>query len=230
MYRDEAFGTILVKIRRKRVLASLQKHNHQNILEIGCGLEPLFPYCEHYETCTIVEPSEEFTQHAKALSSGKDKIHVVQGFFEEVYKQLLGKQDFDFVICSGLLHQVPDPVALLQLIYQLCNDSTVVHINAPNVLSFHRVLASEIGIIDDIFEESETEIKFQRYTRFDKESLFRIVEEDGFQILASGTYFIKLFTNEQMDKIQDGHSGYVHCQRFGENDQVPARYGLRDVC
>lgn len=201
LYRDDDFETVLVKIRRKQVMASLRKHNHQNILEIGCGLEPLFPYCDHYETYTIVEPAEEFVQHAKALSSGEDKIRVVQGYFEEAYKQLLGKSYFDFVICSALLHQVPNPATLLQSIYQLCSDSTVVHINTPNGFSFHIVLALEMGIIDDIFVKSETDIELQRHTRFDKASLFRLVEGNGFQILASGTYFIKPFTNEQMGKI-----------------------------
>ena len=74
------------------------------------------------------------------------------------------------------------------------------HINVPNVYSFHRLLAYEMGHVESSFEKSETEIKFKRHTRFDKHSLVKLVEENGFQILSHGTYFIKPFNNEQMER------------------------------
>lgn len=98
---------------------------------------------------------------------------------------------------------MPNPTELLQAVYQLCGESTVVHINVPNVFSFHRLLGLEMDIIDSIYEKSEMEVKFQRHTRFDKESLIGIVEDNGFEILSFGTYFIKPFSNEQMEKILD---------------------------
>ncbi len=199
-YVNESFEVFLINIRRKQVLKSLHEYKHDSILEIGCGLEPLFLYCNDYKAYTIVEPSEEFVRNAKKSASEKDNIFIVQGYLEKVYRDLIG-QTFDFIILSSLLHEVPNPDELLQAIYKLCSKSTVVHINVPNVFSFHRLLALEIGIINSIFEKSETEIKFQRNTRFDRESLRKIVQENGFQILSFGTYFIKPFSNEQMEKM-----------------------------
>lgn len=69
---------------------------------------------------------------------------------EEVYKTLL-EHDFDFIIISGLLHEVPDPKKLLQSIYKICKQDTLVHINVPNVYSFHRLLAYEMGCIKKHF-------------------------------------------------------------------------------
>lgn len=196
-----SFELILNNVRRKQILKSLNKYNHEHILEVGCGIEPLFPYCDKYESYTIVEPSNEFVQHAEKLANGKGNINIIHGYMEEIYKKLLEIEDFDFIIVSSLLHEVPDPNKLLQSIYKICKQYTLVHINVPNVYSFHRLLAKEMGCIKNIFNKSETEIKFQRHTRFDKNLLFKIVEENNFQVLSHGTYFVKPFTNEQMEKI-----------------------------
>jgi hypothetical protein len=56
-------------------------------------------------------------------------------------------------------------------------------------------------LIDDLFEQSETEKRFQRRTRFDLPSLLAMVEENGFRVLASGTYFVKPFTHSQMEQL-----------------------------
>ena len=196
-----SFERVLADVRRKQVLKSLNKYNHKHILEVGCGLEPLFPYCDNYESYTIVEPSDDFVQNAKKLTEEKDNINIINGYMEEVYGKLLELDDFDFIILSSLLHEVQHPEKLLQSVYHVSKQDTMVHINVPNVHSFHRLLAYEMGYISSIFEKSETEHKFQRHTRFDKQLLFKILEENGFQILSYGTYFIKPFSNEQMEKI-----------------------------
>jgi len=199
--KNFSFESVLVDVRRKQVLKSLNKYKHKHILEVGCGLNPLFQHCE-YESYTVIEPAFEFVQQAKKLAEGRKNINIVHGFMEEIY-ETLSEYDFDFIIVSGLLHGVPDPVKLLHVIYQVCKANTVVHISVPNVYSFHRLLAYEMNYIGSIFEESDTGIKFQRHTRFDKQSFFKIVKENNFKILSHGTYFIKPFTNEQMEKIID---------------------------
>lgn len=200
--KNLSFELILDGIRRKQVLKSLNEYSHRHILEIGCGLEPLFLYCTDYETYTVVEPSDELAQHARKLAKNKRNITIIHGFIEEVYKKLIeSRPEFDFVILSSVLHEVPDPCKVLQAVYQICSLETVVHINVPNAYSFHRILAYEMGLIRDIFEKSETDIKFQRHTNFDKQLLFKMLEENDFQIISHGTYFIKPFNNEQMEKI-----------------------------
>ena len=198
--RNFSFEAILVEVRRRQILKSLSKYNHEHILEIGCGLEPLFQYCNKYKSYTIVEPGDEFVRHAKKLAEGKNKVSIIHAYMEEVHGKL-SKHDFDFIILSSLLHEVPHPEKLLQSLYNVCKPDTVMHINVPNVYSFHRLLACEMGQVESIFEKSETEIKFQRHTRFDKDSLVKMVEENGFQILSHGTYFIKPFNNKQMERM-----------------------------
>jgi len=200
-----SFEAVLSEIRTKQVLKSLNQHKHKHILEVGCGLNPMFLYFNEYESCTIVEPVYEFYQRAIKLAERRGNISIIHGYLEEVYKELLKSLDhsLDFIILSSVLHEVPNPRKLLQAVHKLCNRNTVVHINVPNVYSVHRLLAYEIGYIESIFEKSETEARFQRHTRFDKRLLFQMVEKSSFKVLSHGTYFIKPFSNEQMERIVD---------------------------
>ncbi|MBV9468787.1 MAG: methyltransferase domain-containing protein [Abitibacteriaceae bacterium] len=200
-YKNQSFETILVQVRRQQVLSSLQKYPHHRILEIGCGLEPLFPFCSSFKHFTVVEPSVAFAQHAAELAQGRANVNVIHGTFEDVYQEMIESANFDFIVLSSLLHEVVDPAALLRTIHAVCNESTVTHINVPNVYSFHRLLAYEMGIVKSIFEPSATEQKFQRHTRYNQEQLFKTIATHGFKVLSSGSYFVKPFTHEQMEKI-----------------------------
>ena len=196
-----SFEIILNNIRKKQIIKFLNKYNSENILEIGCGLEPLFLYYNNFDTYTIIEPSEVFCDYARNKIRGKfinRNINIIQGYIESVYKTL---ENYNFIILSSLLHEIPNPNEILQDVNKICDANTVVHINVPNVYSFHNLLGYEMGIIKDIFEESDTGIRFSRHTRFDKKILINMLEVNGFEIIEDGSYFIKPFTNKQMEKI-----------------------------
>ncbi len=198
---DFSFEREIVRSRRQKVLASLKRYPHKSILEIGCGLEPIFPYCKDNIRVTVVEPSPTFFQNVEKLAQKKPLITVIHDYFEKVYTSLEKSEKFDFIILSGLLHEVHNPLELLQAIRAVCRDDTVVHINVPNVRSLHRILALEMGIIKSLFDKSETDKELQRHHGFDKETLFGILRKNGFQILAFGTYLIKYFSNKQLESI-----------------------------
>jgi 2-polyprenyl-3-methyl-5-hydroxy-6-metoxy-1,4-benzoquinol methylase len=197
-YADGAFETTLVSVRRKYVLESLARYPHDSILEVGCGLEPLFSFVAD-AAFTIVEPSTEFVRNARTLAGTRD-VTVIESYLETAAPSLAGRR-FDFIVVSSLLHEVGDPAALLAAVRSLCNSGTTVHFNVPNVRSFHRLLALEMGLIDDLFEPSETERRFQRHTRFDSDRLQTMLGQSGFRILDSATYFIKPFTHAQMEVL-----------------------------
>src|SRR5438132_307871 len=190
-YEEDSFELHAIAERRTRVLHSVRKYPHESILEVGCGVEPCFLFFEDYKTYAVVEPSSEFVQHARRGAEGKPHVRVVQGFLEEVVDSLRAQGAFEFIIVSSLLHEVPDPSALLQAVRRLATPSTTVHINVPNVYSFHRLLALEMGLIRSLFEPSATELRFQRHTRFDRESLLKVVADNGFRVLHFETSLIK---------------------------------------
>lgn len=196
-----SFEIILNNIRKKKIIQILKNYESNHILEIGCGLEPLFLYIDSFQSYTIVEPSTTFCNYAKNNIKGKfenKNIIIIEGFIEDVYDSL---DNYDFIILSSLLHEVPDPNGLLKAVYNICNKKTIVHVNVPNIYSIHNILGYEIGVINDLFEQNKTGKRFGRHLRFDKNRLLNILEENGFKVLEFGSSFIKPFTNKQMEKI-----------------------------
>lgn len=199
-YAACGFETVLVAVRRGVVLQFLATHHPRRILEVGCGLEPLFLHCSDFESMTVVEPSAEFVEEARKRAASDARVQVLKGYMEELTPELRSLQP-DAIVVSSLLHEVPDPARLLETIHDVSTPQTLVHFNVPNVRSFHRLLALEMGVISDLFEPSETEKRFHRHSRFDRASFERALNEGGFEVLEFGTYFVKPFTHAQMEAL-----------------------------
>jgi SAM-dependent methyltransferase len=199
-YELHSFETVLVRIRRRHVTRWLSQYGARRILEVGCGLEPLFPHYDEFEAWRTVEPVARFAGRARELAAGDARVEVREGRLEEQANSIAG-EDFDFIVVSGLLHEVSRPADLLDAVRSLCSDTTVVHSNVPNMSSFHRLLALEMGLIEDVFEPSGMDRAFERHGRFDSQQFSELLTGAGFRIIESGSYFVKPFTNEQMDAV-----------------------------
>lgn len=192
-----------VKYRRDCVIEQIMKYEHRNILEIGCGMFPLFEYLDvDYDHYLIIEPSQLFAQNAKNRSRNSGKIDVIEGCFEDVVSGFTRK-DFDFIVCSSLLHEVTDEEKFLKALYETANVNTTVHINVPNALSMHRLIAKEMGMIEDVYQQSGNQKILQQRMVYDIQILKEHVIENGFQVMDEGSYFIKPFTHYQMDRMME---------------------------
>ena len=187
--------------RREITTARICRYPHANILEVGCGLDPLASEFKDFKRLTVVEPFTKFADAARRLSRGDRgrKINVIEGFLEN-HVEALRKESFDFIVASGVLHEVPDPAAFLSSLVAVARSKTVTYVNVPNARSFHRLLAAEMKIIPDIYATSPTQKKLcQRL--YDMESLQRAVTDAGFRVIDSGYYAFKPFTHAQMEKL-----------------------------
>lgn len=125
---------------------------------------------------------------------------MINDFFEKSLDQL---EMYDMIICSSLLHEVENPEDFLKKLFSICDKNTVVHINVPNALSVHRILAVESGLMPSIYDLSDRNIKLQQHTVFDIHSLTDMVQAAGGQVIDSGSIFIKPFTHAQMMQLLD---------------------------
>lgn len=189
------FERVMVEFRRRCVLASLSRFPHATVLEVGCGLEPLFAHLDPAVRVDVVEPGERFFAHAQTLAADRPSARLFRGTLEEVAAQLGA---YDFIVVSGLLHEVEHPAELLRVVRSLAGPETVVHINVPNADSLHVRIGLEMNVIADRFERSDLAKALQRHSTFDLESLTRLVVDAGFDVLDHGTYFLKPFTHGQM--------------------------------
>ena len=202
-YKTEPCEAYQVRYRRKKIIELLEVVKPKNVLEIGCGLEPLFEYYTSFDNMVIVEPGKSFVDNALKKAEKLEKnIICIQGFFEDsltvVKKE---KIKFDYIVLSSLLHEVEKPELLLESIAQVCEEDTIVHINVPNANSIHRLLAKEMGLIEDVHELSGLQKTMQRNRVYDLNGLCNFVEECGFNVLEKGTYFPKLLSAKQMEQM-----------------------------
>ena len=182
---------------------------NKHILEVGCGMAPMFKDVDDFRQWTVVEPAAEFFHNAKQVKRDHPlsaRIHVVRGFFAEVAASL-SPNDFDVILLSGLLHEVPSPHDMLRAAHHLAAPQTLVHGCVPNAHSFHRLLAVEMGLIDSVFQPSNAQQRLQQPRIYDTRSFRRLFRRAGFNILSAGTHVFKPFTHEQMSNLW--HAGFL---------------------
>lgn len=202
-YQTLPFESVQVKYRRRKVMELMGGGKHDSILEVGCGMEPLFRYYSDYQCMTIVEPSEMFSGNAAKLAENYAKpIYIVKGNIEDKIEELKHRQ-YDYIVISGLLHELEDPLGVLQEVRKLCNGDEVIHVNVPNAYSLHRILAYEAGLIPSVYAKSQQQKKMQQNSTFDLQSLVKLVEEAGFRVIEQGSYFPKVFTHGQMQTLME---------------------------
>lgn len=199
-YIDLPFENILRGYRKRNIFEKLKKYPHSRFLEVGCGPEPLFLDFSDYDQMTVVEPCKAFYERAVKLAESNSKIQIINNIIENSIG-ILKQEIFDFIVIGGFLHEINDPVAVLQAIGKICSGRTVVYSFVPNANSFHRLLAFQMGIIKSIYQKSEHDKLFQRQTVFDSETFSKLFINQGFEIIESGSYFIKPFTHYQMGEL-----------------------------
>lgn len=204
-YINHPFESYQVEFRKKMVLDIIKKNNHKTILEVGCGLSPLYDFFNDFELLTILEPSEVFynkTVDYIAKHNCEKKIEIFNNYFEDVL-ETVSSRNYDLIIISALLHEIGDLKSFFTRLKELVKPGTIVHIDVPNGNSLHRLLALEMGLIKSTTEFSDFNVQFEHSRVFDLKSLKKLVKEYDFKIIEKGSYFIKPFTHFQMQKMID---------------------------
>ena len=194
---NREFEIEYVKIRRKEVLKAISKFKPKSILEVGCGLDPLFTELQYFEEYFLVEPQSEFIKNAKLLIDGNEKFTFINDKIENVVSTFKNTK-IDFISLSSLLHEVEEPDLILKSIYNISNSKTIVYIDVPNMYSFHRLLGVELGLIKKISSDTLMHKRFNRKNNFDKKKLERLVLKAGFKVINCFSFFIKPFSHSQM--------------------------------
>lgn len=200
-YESLPFEKTQASYRKRKILETIAKYCPRSILEIGCGLDPLFNHYNYFSSFTVIEPCQKFFENARKQANVISNVTVIHGTLQENIP-LLSSSKYDLILMSSLLHEVPDSTSLLCATAKLCNSQTIIHINVPNAKSFHRLLALEMGLIPTLYEKSKIQQQMQQSHTFDLESLGKLVADCGFNVIEQGSFFIKPFTHTQMNSLQ----------------------------
>lgn len=95
-YLQAPFESYQVFYRRKKILEQMKLYQHQRVLEIGCGCEPLFKYTDDVEQWVEVEPSNKFYENARRIAT--NNVEIVHDYFNEhVASKLREDRAFDYM-------------------------------------------------------------------------------------------------------------------------------------
>jgi 2-polyprenyl-3-methyl-5-hydroxy-6-metoxy-1,4-benzoquinol methylase len=199
------FEPIQIEYRRKLVLNQVIQSAPRRLLEVGCGTLPLFTDLSEDIAITVVEPAQEFVDRARQLATGRNNVNILQGYIETVD---IGSSDFDMIVLSCVLHEVPKPSEMLEAIRGYCSAGTTLHVNVPNANSLHRLLAVSMGLIPSTIQQSDMQLLMQqRDTPYNANSLRAELSSSGFDVVDEGSLFVKPFTHAQMQSLVD--SGFM---------------------
>lgn len=199
-YLDLPFEDKLREYRKKNVIKNLKAFSHSSILEIGCGPEPLFMDFTDFDKMVVIEPGKVFYKMANSMARNATNVFVINDAIENLTDKL-GSETFDFIVIGGFLHEILNPVKILETIHKICSNNTVVYSFVPNARSFHRLLAYKMGLIENIYQKSEHDVIFERQSVFDMDSFNELFSRNKFNIIESGSYFVKPFTHDQMNEL-----------------------------
>lgn len=114
--------------------------------------------------------------------------------------------------------------SVLEAIRNICTKNTVIYSWIPNTRSFHRLLAVEMGIVENVYEKSGHDTLFQRQNVYDIETFNSLMTKNRFKVVESGSYFVKPFTHDQMDRLLNQGIVNKSCLEGlkKKNDQISA--------
>ena len=193
------FEELMKVYRERKALEFLNTQKASNVLDIGSGLTPLFPKYDNFNKYVIVEPGKDAYENSLSLSKELDNVYCIQDYFENSFDKLKNYK-FDCILATGVLHVTETPSLFLKTIGKLSHKETSIYLCVPNANSLHRVLAKEMGIIQNIYARSQRNEAEQQNGVFDKNSLMSIIKDNlpEADIIECESFFIKPFTHDQM--------------------------------
>jgi SAM-dependent methyltransferase len=199
------FETVCLAARQQHNLAQLRALQPGVVLEVGCGPELLSLQAfgqqpNRIERWVAVEPAQRWADAARAV--GHPRLSVVHAYIEHAEASLaaLWPQGpcVDLLIVSGVIHETGEPEALLRAGLRWLKPGGHLLVSVPNALSFHRLLAVEMGLMDKPEVLSERNRLLGQPRVYRPMDLREQVMALGLDEVALDGYLFKPFTHGQM--------------------------------
>ncbi|MFN7112728.1 MAG: class I SAM-dependent methyltransferase [Alphaproteobacteria bacterium] len=120
------------------------------------------------------------------------KIH---SYFED----LTPSQKFDTIVLEHILEHVNDPVSLLKLARQWLAPGGVMLMGVPNALSFHRLAAVKMGMLQSPYQLNERDHQVGHQRVYDMDTFQSDIRSAGLTISLTGGVFLKPLSNKQIE-------------------------------
>jgi 2-polyprenyl-3-methyl-5-hydroxy-6-metoxy-1,4-benzoquinol methylase len=192
------------KFRKRKILELISRHKAEEgkLLEVGPGLNPLFPSLDTFDYRTTLEPITEIYQWLTSSHGQKPKLQIINSDLEKFISSN-AEERFDTIILSSVLHEIPNPEVALKMIYSTLKVGGHLFVVVPNNQSVHRLTGERIGIAKSLNYLTETERIMQQFSSYSPQALADQIEKHGFRIKEIVTNFIKPLHHAAMQEAID---------------------------
>ncbi|MEK8030693.1 methyltransferase domain-containing protein [Ideonella sp. DXS29W] len=203
------FESVCLTARQQHNLAQVRALQPATVLEVGCGPELLSLQAladpEHRITQWVaVEPAQRWADAARAESAREPRLAVVHAYIERADAALSAlwgnAPGADLLIVSGVIHETSEPETLLRAGLRWLKPGGHLLVSVPNALSFHRLLAVQMGLMEapEVLSERNRLLGQPRVYRPQDLRDLVLGLEPGLAEVALDGYLFKPFTHAQM--------------------------------
>lgn len=170
------------------------------VLELGCATGLMTAHlAEAGARVTAVDRSGDYLARARARLG--DRAVLLEAVLDAPGWEDLTGDGFDHVLLCNLVHELPDPVGLLRRVAALLSPSGLVHLSLQNPDSIHRLVAVEMGLIEDVREVSARGERFGTLGLWGVDELARLAREAGLGVVGWEGVMLKPLPNGMMAEL-----------------------------
>jgi 2-polyprenyl-3-methyl-5-hydroxy-6-metoxy-1,4-benzoquinol methylase len=204
---EEGFNGTLSIYRFRKIMKIINKYDikRSSVLDLGCGEGMIFTELVKlpFKHVVGVDASESYIRKLKRKLKHIDKKAEKVRLFTTRIGDFCPGEQFDFIIASGILEHVLEPVHILRRMKSMLKRSGRIIVIVPNALSFHRLLGVKMGIIENEYTLTPLDIKVGHRRYYDREKLVSDAVEAGLEVIESGGIMFKPFDNSRMQSLPE---------------------------
>lgn len=169
------------------------------VLELGCATGLMTSLLtERDVTVDAVERTPAYHRRAVARGLARAEFHLAD------IDDFLPQRRYHHVIAAHLLNELPDPMALLRRARQeLLAPGGLVHVSLTNPHSLHRLVAREMGLLEDTAALSDRGRALATVEIFDADRLEDLAAQAGLVCIHREPVMLKPLTNAQLSRLDD---------------------------
>ncbi|HTI34462.1 MAG TPA: class I SAM-dependent methyltransferase [Miltoncostaea sp.] len=172
----------------------------ERVLELGCATGLMTAHLAGQGArVTGVDRSGAYLERARARVG--DRAVLVEAVLDAPGWEDLTGDGFDHVLLCNLIHELPDPVGLLRRVAALLAPGGLVHLSLQNPDSIHRLVAVEMGLIDDVREVSARGERFGTLGLWGADDLARLAREADLGVVGWEGVMLKPLPNGMMAEL-----------------------------
>lgn len=170
--------------------------NKMAILELGCSDGQMTEKISELAlSLDVVDGSQKFIEQTKQKNLKNTR------FFVSLFEEFNADKKYDVVFATYIITHIPDLTVFFDNVKKWLKPGGLLFVAVPNSNALSRQLALKMDLLQDLYNLSENDLNHGHCRCYDNYTLQRDIEQNGFNVTASGGIILKPLADFQMDKL-----------------------------